>query len=356
MTADPPLADALCTAFGPDARVTQLDTLVGDASTRLYQRARLAHAPVASAIVMRLPPDALTRSDELAKASSGDELPFSNMLRAANARGVRVPALYADLTRAGNFTVLLEDLGDQTLFTTLVHTPRATWSTLYERAVDLLCEWQRSFAERDTSCVAYGRRFDRGLLRWELDHFREWGVDAWRGPIASDALRRDLDAEFDRLADDVAALPTTLVHRDWQSKNLMVLGNGSLAVIDFQDALVGPRPYDLVALLCDSYVGLEPDEQVAWLARYVARAGLSAAERDAFERAFWTQAVQRKLKDAGRFVFIDRVRKNQSFLEYIPQSVRYVHRALVALGDERASLHALLAQIAPDWFGERAAR
>src|SRR5262249_21084584 len=159
---------------------------------------------------MRLPPDALTRSDEAAKASRGDELPFSNMLRAAQARGLRVPGLYADLTRAGNFTVLLEDLGDETLFVRLGRTPRDGWALWYARAVDLLVAWQRGFAGADDACVAYGRRFDRELLRWELEHFREWALDAYRAPVAP-ALRAALDAEFDALADAVAAMPTALV-------------------------------------------------------------------------------------------------------------------------------------------------
>lgn len=355
MLTDEPLAQSVHHAFGARARVTDLVTLLGDASTRVYQRATLEGAPVPTAIVMRLPPDALTRSDEAARACSGDELPFSNMLRAAQSRGIRVPALYADLTKSGNFTVLLEDLGDETLFLRLGRTPREQWLPWYQKAVDLLCEWQRAFAESDPACVAFGRRFDRGLLRWELDHFREWGLDVWRGPTPA-GLRAALDIEFDALADAVAAIPTTLVHRDWQSKNLMVLPGDTLAVIDFQDALVGPRPYDLVALLCDSYTALEPSEQRALIDRYLDRSGITDPEaRAQFTRWFYTQAVQRKLKDAGRFVFIDRVRKNPGFLQYIPQSVRYVHRALTHL-PERARLHTLLAQAAPDWFGPDAPR
>lgn len=350
MHIDAPLTDVVRYAFGPGARVTEIVNLIGDASTRLYQRVTIEDGPVHTVIAMRLPPDALTRSDEVAKAQDGRELPFSNMQRAAQARGVRVPRIYADRTSEGNFTVLLEDLGDETLFKRLGRTPRSEWMSWYERCVDLLGDWQRAFSGApDSSCVAFGRRFDRALLRWELDHFREWGIDAYREPLPS-TLRAALDEEFDKLADDVAALPTTLVHRDWQSKNLMVLEDGSIAVIDFQDALVGPRPYDLVALLCDSYVALEDDEQRALIARYCARAGSEVGDVARFEEQFYTQVLQRKLKDAGRFVFIDRVRNNPSFLQYIPQSVRYVRRALGKL-PERARLHHLLAEAAPNWFG-----
>lgn len=123
-----------------------------------------------------------------------------------------------------------------------------------------------------------------------------------------------------------------------------------MAVIDFQDALVGPAPYDLVALLCDSYTALTVEEQSALMARHMDNVGIQGGDREVFTRRFWTQAAQRKLKDAGRFVFIDRVRRNPTFLQYIPQSVRYAHRALRAL-PERSRLLDLLTEIAPDWFG-----
>jgi aminoglycoside/choline kinase family phosphotransferase len=348
-TLDEPLLASVRHAFGSSARVTSLDTLVGDASTRIYQRVHLEHAPVATAIAMRLPPDALAPSMEPVKACSGNELPFTNMLRALEQRRIRVPALYADLTRVANFTVLLEDLGDETLFVRLAHVARGEWSSWYASAVDLLANFHAAFAQDNAPCVAFGRHFDRDFLRWELDHFREWGLEAYRAPL-SPTHRAALDREFDSLAADLCALPSQLSHRDFQSKNLMVLPDDSLAVIDFQDALRAPRPYDLVALLCDSYVALSGDEQHKGLARYAERRGLDAA---ALVHEFHTQTVQRKLKDAGRFVFIDRVRKNASYLQFIPQSVRYVKRALRAL-PERERLHSLLGEIAPEWFGDGA--
>src|SRR5690349_14763189 len=112
MMLDEFLSDVVREAFGNEVRVTSVVDLACSASARLYQRVVLDGAPVPSAIAMRLPSDALAPCSEPAKACSGDELPFSNMLRAAQARGLRVPALYADRTGAGNFTMLLEDLGD----------------------------------------------------------------------------------------------------------------------------------------------------------------------------------------------------------------------------------------------------
>ena len=113
-----------------------------------------------------------------------------------------------------------------------------------------------------------------------------------------------------------------------------------LRIIDFQDALLGGAAYDLVGLLRDSYVALSPsllDELVAY---HAAAAGL---EPRSFATLFDLQTVQRKLKDAGRFVFIDRVKKNPSFLVHIPNSLAYVARALGRL-PELASVREILAR------------
>ena len=125
-------------------------------------------------------------------------------------------------------------------------------------------------------------------------------------------------------------MPEGFVHRDYQSKNLMVGPAGALSILDFQDALVGPRVYDLVALLCDSYVGLDVDLQESMIEHYAA---LRHIDPIALRREFWLVTLHRKLKDAGRFVYIDRVRKNPDFLQWYPPSLVYVARAIARVPD-----------------------
>lgn len=104
--------------------------------------------------------------------------------------------------------------------------------------------------------------------------------------------------------------------------------------IDFQDALLGPGVYDLVALLNDSYQTFDRPFQEARLDEYAAERGLDSAAREQLGREFDVLTVQRKLKDAGRFIFIDRVKKNPSFLPYFEPSVARVRGALARLRDE----------------------
>lgn len=332
------LGPALQAVYGRTPEGLQMQQLAGDASTRTYYRLRApGHAP-ASLILMHLPPDPLA-SDEVA-GGRPSELPFLAVQRALHARGLPVPHVHAhDVPRR---VVLLEDLGDETFFDAQAGCDEAQRAALYGDAVDLLSELHARCAPPGTGLM-YERRFDRDLLRWELDHFRQWGVEALRGPL-SPADRSALDAHFDGVVERILTHPVGLVHRDYQSRNLMRRPDGSLVIIDFQDALLGPRSYDLVALLCDSYVELSLSQQQTMVARYAARAGI---DEGALQLEFWQVALQRKLKDAGRFVFIDQVRGNPSFLASFPRSLRYAGRALSQLGQLHPGLSGSLQELVP---------
>jgi hypothetical protein len=126
--------------------------------------------------------------------------------------------------------------------------------------------------------------------------------------------------------------------------------DGELVVIDFQDALQAPRQYDLVALLRDSYVELDRAFVDAMLDAYIdafARAGGEKIAPGPFKQWFDLLTVQRKLKDAGRFEFINRVKGNPGFLVSIPASLRYVKAALDRL-PELSDLRRIIAGYVPE--------
>lgn len=357
------LKPALMRLFGeplPELRITKLR---GDASTRSYYRLELTRGPVtfvgqrvadlghtdtlSSFIAMRLPEDVL-RADEASGLDQPTELPFIDVQRMLARRGLPVPRVLVDDTQGR--VLLLDDLGDQTFEARLRETPRAQWTALYAQAADLLARMHAECAVpvRDES-IAFRRTFDRTLLRWELDHFREWGLEAVHGSLSA-RDRATLDASFDRLCDRILEQPVGFVHRDYQSRNLM--WSPELTIIDFQDALIGPYPYDLVALLNDSYVELSAEEQQATVMRYAQARGLDERATAALFSGFHLVAVQRKLKDTGRFVFIDRVRGNPDFLVHYPQSLRYAARALDAVGDR--ALTDLLSRLIPGFPNDAA--
>jgi aminoglycoside/choline kinase family phosphotransferase len=326
------LAPALTALWGELPADATLCKLKGDASTRSYYRVESAQAEPHSLVVMRLPDEG--------PAKPAAELPFVNVHRYLTGLGLPLPRIYRDDTAHG--VLLLEDLSDETFGARLESTAREHWHALYGQAVDLLATLQHKTTARDASCIAYARAFDHKLLRWELEHFHEWGLAA-RDVTLSKAAQSTLHQAFERIVAEILRLPQGFVHRDYQSRNLMFAPRGELVIIDFQDALLGPAAYDLVALLCDSYVSLDESLQRAMIARLAHARDMSV---DELERAFWLVAVQRKLKDAGRFVFIDQVRKNPDFLPWYGPSLGYVGRALSHLPD-LADLRELLANTLP---------
>jgi len=333
--------DVVARATGRAAHGLPVTRLAGHASMRSYWRVGTAPA---SRVVMVMPVGAAP--EEVTAGGRPPLDPFVDVQRYLAGLGVRVPAILAFEEAEG--LMVLEDLGDDMLETRLAAGDDRVG--LYERAVDQLARLRAGAEAHPGGCVAFTRAFEASLYRWELDHFREWLLEAWKGATLPAGERAELDGWFDRIAATLAAEPRGFTHRDYQSRNLMVLPGGEQAVIDFQDALLGPRQYDLVALLRDSYVELPDDLVEAMLRRYLARLGDEGGPRlsyGPFRETFDLLTVQRKLKDAGRFVFIDRVRGNPGFLVSIPASLRYVREAL-ARRPELAPLRRLLARHVPE--------
>jgi N-acetylmuramate 1-kinase len=325
-----------------------VETLAGDASSRRYHRVHLAGGSPPSAVVMELPDEPLKSDEVSAPGVDLPELPFLNVQRYLAMGGYPVPRVLRYDQRRG--LVGLEDLGDRTFEAAVKGATDSGRLSFYRAAIAQIVALQALGDRRpDPTCLAFSRRFDEKLLRWELDHFKEWYLEAERGVALEPEEVTVLEAGFDWIASQLAAAPTTLVHRDFQSRNLMVVGDSGvpdLRVIDFQDALLGPRAYDLVALLRDSYVVLAPAEVDTLVGDFVAQAGLE--DEAGFRRLFVLQTLQRKLKDAGRFIFIDRVRKNPSFLRWIPASIGYVRQALAAAPDQLDALRDLLSRRLPE--------
>lgn len=295
--------------------------LKGDASNRSYFRV----GTYPDSFVVMVMPDGGAKSEEVTQGGPPPELPFVNVHRYLEKLGVRVPRILRFDEPAGK--MVLEDLGDVTFEKALLTHDR---EALYAQAVDLLAGLRaKAERERDPSCLAFTRAFDEALYDWEFHHFREWGMETWSGKTPTGPERAELDRIFRALSQTLASAPKGFTHRDYQSRNLMVK-DGELVVIDFQDALMGPRQYDLVALLRDSYVELPLDLVDRMLERYCAKMAVQTGQRvglQPFKAFFDLLTIQRKLKDAGRFEFIHRVKGNPGFLVSIPASLRYVKAA-----------------------------
>lgn len=323
----PDRAEVLLRNHRPGARLANLSPLAGDASNRRYYRLSFkADGVDGSAIVMELASaEGFKQSEEKVTGTVAvDELPYLNLQRYLAKAGVAVPSVLHDDSKSG--LVLIEDLGDETLEFRAGGAGRGELRQLYVAAVGELLKLQiAGTAALDEDCMARHRAFDSPLLIWEFEHFLEFGLPA--GTTIRPSDRKAITSHFRQIAEELAAIPRLLVHRDYHSRNLMITG-GRVRPIDFQDALLGPRVYDLASLLRDSYLELPEDlvdSLVAWyLQQFAARSGLMPDQPGPFRRQLDLMSIQRNLKAAGRFGYIDQVKKNDRYLQYIPRTLDYV--------------------------------
>jgi aminoglycoside/choline kinase family phosphotransferase len=326
------VARTIETHLPPGLVLRGLKPLAGDASNRRYYRALAAGGPPNSIILMQLAePEGFKQSEEAVSGSAHQiaELPFLNIISHLAKAGVPVPVLYHYDQTAG--LLYLEDFGDLTLAEAVRKADAPNLESRYKQAINILVHMQvKATTPADPGCLAFHRSFDVPLLMWEFDHFLEYGVVARRGkPMCSDdwtPIRRD----FEAISELLASQPRVFVHRDYHSRNLMADGL-RLGVIDFQDALMGPATYDLASLLRDAYIQLDEtlvDDLVDYYLDQLAERRFVWTNRAAFRRLFDLTSIQRNLKAAGRFIYIDRVKGNPKFLADIPRVLGYVKRNL----------------------------
>lgn len=324
------------------ADIREIKKLHGDASYRTYYRMTLVDG--SSYIVMEMPKGKASASEEITNYQGPhDELPFINVARYLESHRVPVPKIYH--YDSENRLMILEDLGDDLMARRVENADDSARIEWYKKAIDLLVSLQQKTKNSGASeCVALKRSFDATLLNWEFDHFLEYGIEARLGHRMNPAELKIFNDETRAITAQIEKMPYGFTHRDFQSRNIIVSG-GKLSLIDFQDALLGPYIYDLVALTRDSYVKLS-DAILENLVKYYSEK--SGRDFDKVLADFSLVTVQRKLKDAGRFVYIDRVKGNPDFLKYIPTSLEYVKDALQKI-PEHMKLFDILQKYVPEW-------
>jgi len=316
-----------------------LHRMGGDASDRSYYRVHYgAFGKRRSAVLMVLADSGpFIQSEEvtLYHDESG-ELPFLNIHRFLEGIGAPVPrVLFCDLSQG---IILLEDLGDTLLSDAAGDPDRDKVKKLYRRAIDQLVYLQIEGSRRLTDdCLAGKQTYSADMFRWEFNHFVEYGIEA-RGGVIPASVKEELTRIIWKWSEHLALLPQVFTHRDYHSRNLMAAGE-RLVMIDFQDALLGPSTYDLASLLRDSYVDLgweTVEELVAYYLETWRRRGGEPLEEEHFRRDLWATALQRNLKAAGRFVFIEQVKGKPGYLKDIPRTLSYLPgyvRRAPALGE-----------------------
>ncbi|MEE4300026.1 MAG: phosphotransferase [Pseudomonadales bacterium] len=253
------------------------------------------------------------------------------------ARALPAPRVLAADEDAG--FLLVTDLGDDTLARRILANPEDT-TALHDAAVDALVAFQRAAHIDPPPFPPY----DAERLALENGLFGEWCLEGLLALPRSPAV---LDEALKALTSAHLDAPRVAVHLDWHSRNLMVQRDGTIAMVDFQDARNGPQGYDLVSLLRDCYRTLEAAELERLFARFLQAArdaGLPGTEdADAFRRSFDLLGMQRHLKALGIFARLHLRDGRSHALADMPRTLEHVlqvapaHAETVDLGRWLAS-------------------
>lgn len=299
------LADWLSGLQTPTTVAASLRPASADASFRRYFRVDTPDGQ--SLIVMDAPPP------------QEDVRPFVKVAELFSATGVSVPAILAQDTDRG--FLLLSDLGSTTYLQQL---NPDTAHQLYIDAIDALILLQVQ------SRAGVLPVYDRELLHRELMLFPDWYITRHLKATLTDAQTADLNRVFDVLLANNLAQAPVYVHRDYHSRNLMVLNKGNPGILDFQDAVYGPITYDLVSLLRDAYIQWDEELVLDWVIRYwerARRAGLPVShDVDAFYRDFEFMGLQRHLKVLGIFARLYHRDGKDGYLNDMPMVMDYTRK------------------------------
>jgi len=296
----------------PEApRLEALEVVSSDASHRRYFRAR----PMAgvSCIAVDAPPE------------KEDSKPFVKVGKLLRDADLRVPEmLEVDLAHG---YLLLEDFGDRLYLPCLLEARKtgdgATIERLYRAAIDTLLDLQEHV---DALRLPH---YDRTRLMEEMSLFPEWFCRRWLQVEPGPNELAMLDESFGFLCEAALGQTQVAVHRDYHSRNLMLLAAEPRrpGVIDFQDAVRGACSYDLVSLLRDCYVEWQPALLDRLIGHYLegarARNIIGAIPRQRFRRDFDLMGLQRHLKVLGIFCRLAIRDQKPGFLADLPLVMRY---------------------------------
>ncbi len=295
--------------FGPETAVAPI---TGHGSERRFWR---LDDDGHRAVVMRDKPgaDDLQRSVAIARFLHVERLGAAAVLGDDLAAGVLVS----------------EDLGDDTLLRVVQTRPHAM-PDVYGRALDLLARLQThgTAVARDRCPEACDRSFDLEYLRWETDYFRDRFLVGHCG--LDPASLADLTPEFADLAAAVLAQPQVVAHRDFQSQNIL-LKDGQVRLVDVQGMRIGPVAHDLMALLRDCYVDLDPVLRNQLRDRHRERLDtLNFPVPDAGSWRAWcnTCGLQRVMQALGAFGYLGHVKGRLWYLDHIPRGLRHLRELL----------------------------
>jgi N-acetylmuramate 1-kinase len=283
--------------------IIDIHLLQGDASQRLFYRVKIAGASYILMDSSRCP------------LAIKDYISITKKLQLAN---FPVPEIY--FYNLDKCWFLISDFGN----TWLAKHYRPCNNNYYKKAIDILLGAQSNTLLKHEEWPKY----DDNKLLDELILFPKWYCEVYQNAPLSNIEQEQFQHCCHILLEQARSQPQTWVHRDYHSRNIMVLGKDALGIIDYQDAVWGPISYDLVSLLRDCYYCFDSTEITYWLDYYFQQAVklqlLGPGDRNALNLWFDNMGIQRHLKVLGIFSRLA-IRDNKpQFLADIPRVYTYI--------------------------------
>lgn len=281
-----------------------LDTVSADASFRRYYRVILADKTI---IAVDSPP------------SHENNDAFVHCTQLLSQHKQRVPEIIA-IDEAQGF-MLLSDFGNRLLLNEL---DADNVDRHYLAAINSLHDLHQVPSDSLP-------RYDRERLLTEMQLFPDWFLQRHLNIMLDSYEQAQLKSIFTLLADSALEQPQVFVHRDFHSRNLMLLDThedkDQIGLIDYQDAVCGAISYDLVSLLRDCYICWPQSRLDVWLdAFYQPIAEQLGVDREHFQRWFDWMGIQRHLKASGIFCRLNYRDHKPGYLNDIPRTLAYIEQ------------------------------
>ncbi len=221
-----------------------------------------------------------------------------------------LPEIFGSDDRQG--LILEEDLGEVTLkrFCLKHRGDRSSVTTMYKRVLDALKEWH-SFAISKSPTIA-SRAMNVDTFLWETSYFSRHCVGEYFG--CEDSLGESWQKECVGLAKEAVGLETGLIHRDFQSENILI-NDDRIRFVDYQGARIGPLQYDVSSLLLDPYISQTDESLIRELYQYY----ISFCTPNTFTTdGFYVCSTQRLMQALGAYTNLVLNKGKKQYNEFIP--------------------------------------
>lgn len=307
----PPPPAAICKQLG----ITQvtIEWLAGDGSDRCYYRVTSPELSYPLVLMQ------LSQSDAVKLENNGYEwIQIGELLES---HGIFVPKTVSTLPQYA--ALLIEDYGDLMMESQvklwMKEQKRSEITALYQRAVSIIKQMFQ--IGPNAKAVWCQRRFDEERFVWEMNFFAKHYLLNARDIQFNEQEEKQFQKEIADLSAFLVEGPTVFVHRDFHSRNIM-LRDDRLALLDFQDARLGPPSYDLVSLIFDSYVPIDNNDRLVLLEEAIQMINEDFPKfSENIKKTWQAMLLQRQLKAIGSFGYLSIEKQRGQYLSYVPKAL-----------------------------------